>query len=823
MKSSRKQTSRGGPPAYNNTSSASPILRFLERNAGETVKISEILHALNEPKKGKQRDSDDGDSKSKGRSRASKKGKQHETGEVHEILEALAELGAVQFSGATKLRINKPFHLTGRISFSPKGPGFVGVRGAPKSAREIFIAPPNARSALDGDLVVVRLKDRSRDRFEGTVMDIQERSRTYHRMRLLQDADSQGKFAAGETLDLPSRLVACADVSRLPEDSRDRLKSDVVIVVRLTGKRMNYQGASVLEAIFERFEDDTDLDVDFARVLMKYDLDPGYPSDIELPKEIDEEPNAKNVRNWKKREDLRDLPTITIDGADSKDFDDALTYVPAGRGKAKLYVHIADVAHYVERDSDLDQEALRRATSYYLSNRVVPMLPPALSENLCSLIAHQNRLAFTCEMEIQKKDGKILSARFYKSIIKVDQRLTYDIAESFLDGATNRPGLDGKEIPKTISSMVQDLWKMAQAQRKRRMKAGRIDLNLPEAKVKINPGTDRIDSISYSDRLKSSMLIEECMLSANICVGAYLRTKKANALYRVHEPMDPTKIANLNQFFESYNINFTLKDARHASITKAVQAVEKHVGGARLDHVFQTLLLRSFMQATYSPEPGGHWGLGFDDYCHFTSPIRRYPDLIVHRALQNIIEKKKAFYTADEVAELGTHTSEQERRAMEAERDTFRLKVMRYIQQEKMTTFTGFITGFKYDRVFLEIEGMPTEAVVEAQHLTNERELLLTDKFSAFIKNLGRPALLGEKWELELDRLDTEAMRIFCKPIFSTRKPRARTKGDGDRSKEGKDDQGKNNQQNHKDGDSGRERSKDGGRGRSGRRSGRKK
>lgn len=770
-------------------STSAPLVRFLEQNAGQTVKITDVQRALNEPKKGRSRDTDDeaSESRAKTRSRAGKN-KQHDIQEIHEILELLSELGAIQYVGVQKVQIRKPFYLTGRISFSPKGPAFVAVRGASKSAREIFIAPPDARSALDGDLVVVRLKDRSRDRFEGVIMDIQQRSRTFHRMRLLQGPT--GKFAAGETLDLPSKLVACADVSRLPEDSRERLNTDTVIVVCLTGKRINYEGASVLEAVFERFEDDTDLDVDFARILMKYDLNPAYPSDIELPANIDQEPDARNVHDWKKRKDLRELPTITIDGADSKDFDDALTYVPAGRGKTKLYVHIADVAHYVKRDSDLDKEALSRSTSYYLSNRVVPMLPPVLSENLCSLIAHQNRLAFTCEMDIQAKDGKILAASFYKSIIKVDQRLTYDIAEAFLDGELDRPGLDGKKIPKEVSSMVQDLWKMAQAQRKRRMKAGRIDLNLPEAKVKINPKTDRIDSISYSDRLKSSMLIEECMLSANICVGAYLRQKKANTLYRVHEPMDPTKIANLNQFFESYNISVTIKDARHASITKAVQAVEKHVGGPRLQHIFQTLLLRSFMQATYSPEPGGHWGLGFEDYCHFTSPIRRYPDLIVHRALQSILEKKKHFYTPEEATALGTHTSEQERRAMEAERDTFRLKVMRYIQQEKMTTFTGFITGFKYDRVFLEIEGMPTEAIVEAHHLTNERELLLTDKFSAFVKNLGRPALLGEKWELELDRLDTEVMRIFCKPIFDTKKPGAKSKSGQSRPRGRKDRSG---------------------------------
>jgi len=459
---------------------------------------------------------------------------------------------------------------------------------------------------------------------------------------------------------------------------------------------------------------------------------------------------------------VRHLYTVTIDGPDSKDFDDAISLEVVNDRKWKLYVHIADVSYYVKAGTPLDDEAANRATSVYLANRVVPMLPPVLSENLCSLVAERNRLAFTAEMDIRPDTGEILHYEIYKSVIRVDRRLTYDTAELELD--------DKK-------SDLSRIWKLAQVQKAKRLKAGRIDLDMREPKAKYDDA-GRLTEVLYPQRLRSSMLIEECMLSANICTAEFQRKKDALTLYRVHEPMAEAKLESLNHFFKIYGMKIELEDSNPVAVNEALRAVHEFaekgkavqkgstgkLEGVSPDRIFQLLLLRSFMQAKYTGEPLVHYGLGFTDYCHFTSPIRRYPDLIVHRALEAILRKKKPVYNRDDIDELGIHTSEMERKAMDAERDIWKLKMLRSIEKSGQREFKGFITGFRPDRVFMELLDFSVEAVVIHTHLTNDFELILPDPFSAFIKKLSRPAFLGEVWKLELDRLDLEEMKLFVKP-----------------------------------------------------------
>jgi ribonuclease R len=666
--------------------------------------------------------------------------------DTEEVLQDLISLGLIQFDQNTCF-VRRPFYIEAKISMNPAGLIF-GVPRLPsrekERVRDLFIPPAKSAGALSGDIVAVRLVDRKKGRFEGEVISIIRRARRFHRFRVL--ASGKDGMAPGVLLDMPGKYTSLINLKGLSADTRSRIKPDTVLIVQVSNRKVRYQNAFFHEARFVRFEDETQFDLDFDRILLKYDLDPVYP-DLSF-RAVDPDDPAQ-VPDWKKRKDLRWLYTITIDGADSKDFDDALSLEIISKRKWRLYVHIADVSFYVEKDSPLDREAQSRSTSYYLANRVVPMLPPELSENLCSLIAGHNRLAVTAEMDIDPATGRIQSSTFYRSIIQVDRRYTYEIADSLLDG---------KEDP-----ILPALWELAQKQRADRMKLGRIDLEIPEPSFQFGPD-DRVIAIETRKRLRSSMLIEESMLSANTAVAACLKKKKVPTLYRIHTTMDETKLETLNTFFDIYNIDCHLHDTDPASLQEALHRVREK--GDLESRIFNIVLLRSFMQAQYSPEPAGHWGLGFKDYCHFTSPIRRYPDLVVHRSLLNAIEKKRPAYTEEELYGLALHTSEKERHAMDAERDMWKLKLIRFIEQSGRTEFHGFLTGFRPDLVYLELEECPVEGIVPAMYLSNEGELVLPDPFSVYIKRLSRPAFLGERWKLELDRIDTEALRLYFKPIW---------------------------------------------------------
>lgn len=734
-------------------SDTAKLLSFLGRNAGEKLSLKDIRTIFATKK----------DSK-KDKKKKKRKGlpffREVDDFEMTLTLDELQKINLVEKIGP-KFIPRKPFVITGKVSMSPRGMIFVSAKGADSSARDIFVPPRDSQEAMTGDEVIVRIRDRSRDRFEGEVVSILKRARKLYRMKILEKPGREG--VPGELLDSPGAVLACMDVGRIPADTVARFKPDQVVVVRLTNEASRFMNVVCKKVDFVRFEDDIDMDLDFARILMKYDLDPVYPDDIELPEIVGNEIDETTISDWKSRRDCRDMFTITIDGADSKDFDDAISIEPGPKkGQAKLYVHIADVSYYVKQGSDLDQEALARATSVYLVNRVVPMLPPVLSENLCSLVSGVNRLSFTAEMDIDLKKGTIVKSDFYKSIIKVNQRLTYTQAEDYIDMSLNSDR-DPESVYKTLAHM----WELASILRERRLKDGRIDLNLPEPKIIIGED-DTVKEFYYPpSRLKSSMLIEEFMLSANQAVARYLTKKNANVLYRVHEPMDETKIENLNNFFRIYNVAYDLFDTKAESIAGALKVVKTYNTEEHdLERIFNLTLLRTFMQADYRGEPKGHWGLAFKDYTHFTSPIRRYPDLVVHRVLGAILARDKQPYTEEEIDELGEHTSDRERKAMEAERDMYRLKVIRHIEQSGQKQFRGFLTGFKLDRVFLELEDFPAEGVVLKDHLTNAPELILPDRFSVFVKKLSRPAFLGEEWNLELERIDIEEIRLYFKPIW---------------------------------------------------------
>ncbi len=373
---------------------------------------------------------------------------------------------------------------------------------------------------------------------------------------------------------------------------------------------------------------------------------------------------------WQDRENLIDLPICTIDGADAKDFDDAVSLEDLGGGMLRLGVHIADVAHYVKPGTALDAEAYARATSVYLPDRVVPMLPPALSDNLCSLVPRQERLTMSAFMDINSS-GKVVKRRLAQTVIRSWRRFTYDEIQTMLEG--------GKvpDVHKSIGEAVARMGALTDVLYKRRVARGALDFNLPEYKINADPH-GRPLGVSLRPRLKSHRLIEEFMLLANEAVATELYGAKRPFLHRRHDNPDPLKLKNLS--IALGELGLTAGHIEGSNAAKGLQDVLRQAEGHPLTTLINSLMVRSMRQAVYSPESEGHFGIATRFYSHFTSPIRRYPDLMTHRAVKALLAGTKENHTALPLDKAGVHCSERERAAADAEHksvDIMRAEMMK--------------------------------------------------------------------------------------------------------------------------------------------------
>jgi ribonuclease R len=638
------------------------------------------------------------------------------------------------------IHIARPFTMAGRISFSKRGDGFVML----PSGNEAFVFSGSASNSVSGDTVELRpISVGKKNRIEAEVIRILKRGRTLYRMTVTEIDE---KYIFGRFLDMTGDgKEGFIRKKTLLLDIASTIHLDDVLIVKL--KESPGQDENILEAVYVKTESGEIPDRDLNRILMKYNYNQVYADmDLTFPDEV----NEKTVTDWGSRVDLRDIYTVTIDGAKSKDFDDAISLVEEGK-RIRFYVHIADVSYYVKEGSLLDEEAYARSTSVYLADTVVPMLPPILSEDLCSLVANKNRLAFTVEMTADWS-GKIYSAHYYKSIIKVTERYTYDRAESEILENKNKPDSE---------NWILKCRNFAYTLRQKRIESGRVDLNIREVYLDIDENR-KVVGIKTRDRLESHILIEEFMLSANIKVAEYLRKNKIPALFRIHEPMDEEKLESLNTMLKLSGFKFSLESTEYDEIKQVLQLLEGHPS----EKTFNYYLLRSFMQAYYSGESLGHWGLGFKDYCHFTSPIRRYPDLVCHRALDSLIKDEEPPYSKEEILEMGVHTSKEERRAADAERDLVKIKSCRYISQSGVKEFTGIITGIKPHSVFVELEGYYTEGVVDYTEFTRNYELIMPNDFSFVSQRHSKTFRLGDRLDLTLFEVDTEDIKIRLKVRF---------------------------------------------------------
>jgi ribonuclease R len=438
---------------------------------------------------------------------------------------------------------------------------------------------------------------------------------------------------------------------------------------------------------------------------------------LEWPEEVEQEISclSSEVEESAKkgRVDLRQLPLVTIDGADARDFDDAV-YCEAKPKGWKLLVCIADVSSYVSPGSALDKEAKSRGNSVYFPDRVIPMLPEVLSNGLCSINPHVDRLCMTCELYISS-DGKVTRTRFYEAVMRSHARLTYDqVADMLIEGNPELCATHAELLPH-----LHQLYALFQVLRKARNELGAIDFDTTETRILFND-EHKVDKIIPVYRNDAHRLIEECMLAANVAAARYLIRKKMPALYRNHEGPQSEKLLDLKEFLGEMGLSLS-GGVKPTSLDYA--SLLDQVRGRPDAHLIQTVLLRSLSQAMYSAENQGHFGLSFPAYTHFTSPIRRYPDLVVHRALKHVLingEAEDFEYSQSELQGLGEHCSSTERRADEATRDVISWLKCEYMMDKIGDEFVGIITTVTSFGIFVELDEIYVDGLVHITALDND-------------------------------------------------------------------------------------------------------
>ena len=634
--------------------------------------------------------------------------------------------------------------LRGRFIGHSKGFGFVAPDE--EGMDDIFIPPHEINGALNGDTVLIRvLKETSGDRREGTVTKIVERGKT----------SFVGTFQAnrGFGFVVPDDKKMSMDIFVAKEDTLGAVDGHKV-VVEITNWPDQVKSATGM--ITKILGHRNDPGVDILSIIYKHDIPPEFPEEVvEAATQVPEEITEQDLIG---RRDLRNETIVTIDGADAKDLDDAVTVTKNADGTYKLGVHIADVSYYVTQDSILDKEAYDRATSVYLTDRVIPMIPHRLSNGICSLNPQVDRLTLSCEMIIDSA-GQVIKHEIFQSVIKTTERMTYTDVYKILEERDENPEL--VERYKPLIPMFELMAELAQVLRNRRMSRGAIDFDFKESKVLVQEDGWPID-IVLRERTVAERLIEEFMLVANETVAEHFHWMELPFIYRIHEDPKPEK---LQRFFEFVtNFGLVIKGTGNSVHPKALQEILKSIEGLPEEPVISTMLLRSLQQAKYYPESIGHFGLSADYYTHFTSPIRRYPDLIVHRLIRTYLingdtSKETVVHWNSVMGEIAEHTSERERRAVDAERDTDALKKAQYMSDKIGEEFIGMVSSITNFGIFVELPNT-VEGLVHISNMTDDYYRFEDRMMTMIGERTGRQFRIGDEVKIRVSNVNIEESAI---------------------------------------------------------------
>lgn len=601
--------------------------------------------------------------------------------------------------------------ILGKLQTTQKGFGFVIPQNL--VSEDIFIPVVELNGGMNGDLVFAKVTGSSESgrKKEGTII------------KIIKHANEKvvGTFESNESFGfvVPDDKKLSMDIYIARPDFNGA-KSGHKVVVKITKWPEGRRNPEGLVSEVLGFMDEKGVDV--LSVIKKFQLPEAFPKKV--LKQAESIPTEVVEDSLKGRRDLRDLQIVTIDGSDAKDLDDAVNVTKLDNGNYLLGVHIADVTHYVEEGSKLDKEALERGTSVYLIDRVIPMLPPALSNGICSLNPQVNRLTLSCEMEINGK-GQVIKHTIFESVIKTTERMTYTDVSDLLE-SVERDELHKYDY---LLPTFKNMEALCHILKGRRTERGAIDFDFPEPQITLD-ATGKPIEIKNRERRIANRIIEEFMLLANETVAEHVFWLEYPFVYRVHEEPDPERIANFNKFLNNFNLR--IKGTEEDLHPKAIQQLLLDVAGHKEEPIVSKLMLRTLKQARYSPENAGHFGLAAKYYCHFTSPIRRYPDLQIHRILKEMIHgqltEKRLTALVPIVDYAARQSSERERVAEQAERETDDMKKCEYMVQFIGQKFEGIISSVTSFGIFtaLEntIEGLTRVGAMEDDYYIYDEEHL---------------------------------------------------------------------------------------------------
>jgi ribonuclease R len=715
-KKSRKTAIAGGSPYKHPIPGRNELLDFLEKT-GKPLKIQQIL--LNFDLKG-----------------------QRMRSLLEEQLYKMVSAGQIIENRRGEYCLTAKLDLVaGKVSGHRDGFGFV-VRD--DRGDDVYLSAREMRPLFDGDRVAIKVigKDR-RGKPEGELVEVLERgvrevagqfirergiglvipdnSRIAHRILIAKGesgAARPGQIVVAEILDYPTQV----------EQATGR-------VVRVIGDPQQ-KGIA------------TDI------AIQSHAIPTAWPKAVR--QEAGRFGKTVPAAAAKGRIDLREVDLVTIDGADARDFDDAVYCEPSGSGW-RLLVAIADVAHYVEIGSALDAQATTRGTSVYFPDRVVPMLPEVLSNGLCSLNPMVDRLCIVCDMRVSA-DGKVTQSTFAEAVMKSSARLTYTDVDAFLTGKS--PG----NVPKGLHKMLRNLHELYTVFAIARQRRGAIELDIPATQFELGKGGE-ITAIRIVERNDAHRLIEECMIAANVQAAKFLRKHRISGLFRVHAKPDPDRFDELRQYL--LTLGFKVPHPEHVEPRQFNQLLRQAAG--RPDSASISMaMLRSLTHAEYTPTNIGHFGLSLDAYAHFTSPIRRYPDLLVHRAIRHIIrggKPGKYAYDASSMERLGTITSAYERRAEEATRDVEAWLKCEYMESRIGQEFDGVITGVTNFGLFVQINEVLIDGLVHVTSLANDYYRYDPASQQLAGERSGEKYRLGETMRVKVQRVDMETRKIDFRPV----------------------------------------------------------